>query len=123
MNTNEIESRVAKSRQLHQQGYNCCQSVVMAYTDLLPIDPQAAAQMSSAFGRGMSGMQQTCGCVSAMAMVCGLCGQTALFKPLATRFRQENGELNCPALLRMQGRDHSCNDLVASAARLLGEAL
>jgi len=123
MNTNEIESRVAKSRQLHEQGYNCCQSVVLAYADLLPIDPQAAVQMASTFGRGMSGMQQTCGCVSGMGMVCGLCNQSAQFRGLAKQFHEENGELNCPALLRLQGREHSCNDLVACAARLLGEAL
>jgi len=123
MTPNEINTREAKARQLHEQGYNCCQSVVLAFADLLPIAPEAAAQMSSTFGRGMSGMQQTCGCVSAMAMVCGLCGQSAQFKGLAVRFREENGELNCPALLRLQGRGHSCNDLVACAARLLAESL
>ncbi len=123
MDTKEIENRVMKARQLHEQGCNCCQSVVLAYSDLLPIDEQSAAMMASGFGRGISGLRETCGCVTGMAMVCGLCGQSAQFKGLAVRFREENGELNCPALLRLQGRDHSCNDLVACAARLLAEAL
>ena len=58
-----------------------------------------------------------------MAMVCGLCNQTMMVKGLGNRFREENGDLNCFRLLQQQGRDHSCNDLVACAARLLGENL
>ena len=53
MTPNEINTREAKARQLHEQGYNCCQSVVLAFADLLPIAPEADAQMSSTFGRGM----------------------------------------------------------------------
>ena len=113
MDNKEIELREAKARQLHQQGCNCCQSVVLAFADLLPVDSQTAAMMASPFGRGMSGM----------ALVCGLCNQTAQFKGLANRFREENGDLNCARLLQLQGRDHSCNDLVASAARLLADIL
>ena len=123
MDNQEIETREAKARQLHEQGCNCCQSVVLAFADLLPIDPHSASQMGAAFGRGMSGLGQTCGCVTGMAMGCGLLGQTMFFKGLANRFREENGDLNCPALLRLQGRDHSCNDLVGCAARLLAETL
>jgi len=123
MDTKEIESRVIKARQFHEQGCNCCQAVVAAFQDKLPVDPQTAMNMAAAFGRGMMGTRQTCGCVSAMAMVCGLTGNTMMFKGLANRFREENGELNCPALLQLQGRDHSCNDLVACAARLLAETL
>lgn len=121
MDTNEIELRVAKARQMHRQGCNCCQSVLLAYADLLPIGAEEAMRLSSAFGSGMMGLRQTCGCVTAMGMACGLSGQKMLFKGLANRFAEENGELNCPALLRLQGQNHSCEDLVAGAARLLGE--
>lgn len=119
----EIEQRVGRARQLHEQGCNCCQSVVLAYADLLPVDEQAAAQMASAFGRGISGLKETCGCVTGMALVCGLLDQTMMVKGLGNRFREENGDLNCFSLLQKQGREHSCNDLVACAARLLGETL
>ena len=122
MDNKEIELREAKARQLHQQGCNCCQSVVLAFADHLPVDSQTAAMMASPFGRGMM-VRETCGCVSGMALVCGLCNQTAQFKGLANRFREENGDLNCARLLQLQGRDHSCNDLVASAARLLADIL
>jgi len=123
MNTEEIELRVAKARQLHADGCNCCQSVVLAFADLLPVDEPTAAKMAAPFGRGISGLRETCGCVTGMAMVCGLMEQSMIVKGLGNRFREENGDLNCMRLLQLQGRDHSCNDLVACAARLLGETL
>lgn len=123
MQPNEITARETRARQLHQQGYNCCQSVVMAFADLLPIPAEQALAMAAPFGRGLSGLKQTCGCVNGMAMVCGLCGQTQAVRPLGQRFQEEHGELNCFRLLQQQGQGHSCNDLVASAARLLAEVL
>ena len=56
-------------------------------------------------------------------MVCGLTGNTMMFKGLANRFREENGDTNCPRLLQLQGKGHSCNDLVGCAARLLEEVV
>lgn len=119
----EIEQRVKKARELHEKGCNCCQAVVMAYADMLPIEERAAMDIAAPFGRGISGLKETCGCVSGMAMVCGLTGQKMMVKGLGERFRQENGELNCLKLLQQQSKEHSCNDLVACAAKLLGEAL
>lgn len=123
MDTKEIEKRVAAARELHDRGMNCCQSVVMAYADKLPVEGDTAMKMCTAFGRGISGLRETCGCVTGMALVCGLCDQGMMVKGLGNRFREENGDLNCYKLLQLQGKDHSCNDLVACAARLLGETL
>ena len=123
MDTKEIEKRVAAARELHNRGMNCCQSVVMAYADMLPVDNDTAMKMCAPFGRGISGLRETCGCVTGIALVCGLCDQGMMVKGLGNRFREENGDLNCYKLLQMQGKDHSCNDLVACAARLLGETL
>ena len=123
MQPNEITARENRARQLHQQGFNCCQSVVMAFADLLPIPAEQAFNMAAPFGRGLSGLKQTCGCVNGMALVCGLCGQSQASRTLGQRFQEENGELNCFRLLQMQGQGHSCNDLVACAARLLAETL
>ena len=63
------EERSEKARALHKQGCNCCQSVVMAYADRLPIDEQQAMDVAAPFGRGISGCREVCGCVSGMAMV------------------------------------------------------
>lgn len=118
-----VETRVQRARQLHENGCNCCQAVVLAYADKLPVSEDVAAKMAAPFGRGISGLRETCGCVSGMALVCGLCNQKMMVKGLGERFREENGSLNCQALLQKQGKDHSCADLVACAARLLGEAV
>ena len=123
MENDNITHREQRARELHRNGCNCCQAVVLAFEDRLPIDGSAAKQCAAAFGRGMSGMQETCGCVSGMAIVCGLTGNTMMFKGLATRFREEQGSLNCTQLLQQQGPGHNCNDLVATAARLLAEVI
>lgn len=120
---NEVEKREKKARELHENGCNCCQSVVLAFSDLLPIDADTATKMAQPFGRGMMGLKQTCGCVTGMAMVCGLSGQAMMMKGTANQFGEINGDLNCPKLLQMQGPGHSCNDLVGCAARLLAENL
>ena len=114
--------RVEKARELHSSGCNCCQSVVLTFADKLPMDDAMAARIAQPFGRGISGMRETCGCVTGMALVCGMCNQTVMTKGLCEQFKAENGSLNCRELLQ-KGEQHSCNDLVACAARLLGEAI
>lgn len=123
MTNEEILLREQKARQLHQQGCNCCQSVVLAFADMLPVQQDAAANMAAPFGRGLAGLREVCGCVSGMAMVCGLTAHTADVKPLAEKFRALHGDINCGRLLQQGPDRHSCNDLVGSAAHLLAEIL
>lgn len=123
MEQNEVEMRVARARELHEKGCNCCQAVVLAFADKLPVDEAAASKMAAPFGRGLSGMRETCGCVSGMAMVCGLTDNAMMVKGLASQFKAEQDSLNCAQLLQNQGSGHSCNDLVACASRLLAEML
>lgn len=111
------EERMEKARQLHRQGCNCCQAVVMAYADRLPIDPEHAMNMAAPFGRGLAGCRELCGCVSGMAMVCGLTGHNADVRPLIERFRESNGDIVCGRLLA-QGKK-PCPEMVADAAGLL----
>ena len=111
------EERTAQARQLHRAGCNCCQSVVMAYADVLPIDSKAASDMAAPFGRGLAGCREVCGCVSGMAMVCGLTGHNADTRQLIEQFRAEEGDIVCARLLA-QGKK-PCLDLVADAAAML----
>ena len=108
-----------KARALHRQGCNCCQSVVMAYADKLPIAPEHAVNMAAPFGRGLAGTREVCSCVSGMAMVCGLTGHTADTRTLIERFREANGDIVCARLLASGKKP--CPDLVAQAAGLLTE--
>ena len=115
------EERSEKARALHKQGCNCCQSVVMAYADRLPIDEQQAMDVAAPFGRGISGCREVCGCVSGMAMVCGLTGHTADVRPLIEKFRAEEGDIVCGRLLQMGKKP--CPEMVTDAAGMLAEIL
>ena len=71
-----IEERVAKARRLFKEdGYNCCQAVVLAYNDVFGLDDETAAALSSGFGGGMGRMREVCGSVSGMVMLAGLIGK------------------------------------------------
>ncbi len=115
------EERMDKARALHKQGCNCCQSVVMAYADKLPIKPEDAMNVAAPFGRGLAGTREVCGCVSGMAMVCGLTGHTADVRPLIEKFRTEEGDIVCGRLLAAGKKP--CGEMVADAAGILSDIL
>ena len=59
MKTFNIEERVEKAKRLFKEGgYNCCQAVVLAYNDLLGLDDETAAAISSGFGGGMGRIER-----------------------------------------------------------------
>lgn len=115
------EERINAAHELHRSGCNCCQSVVMAYADRLPIEKEAAKNVSAPFGRGLAGTREVCGCVSGMAMVCGLTGHNADVRTLIERFREENGDIICSRLLQMGKKP--CPEMVAHAAGLLADII
>ena len=109
----DIEERVAKAKRLFKEdGYNCCQAVVLAYNDLFGIDDKLAAALSSGFGGGMGRMREVCGSVSGMVMLAGLMAPAdnpsdkewrtrnyALVQEVAGEFRNINGSIVCKELL------------------------
>ena len=113
MKTIDIEERVAKARRLFkEEGYNCCQAVVLAYNDVFGIDYDTAAALSSGFGGGMGRMREVCGSVSGMVMLAGLMAPAAdpsvkvdrtrnyaLVQEMADEFRAMNGSIVCKELL------------------------
>lgn len=109
----DINARVAKAKKLFKEdGFNCCQAVVLAYNDLFGIDDSTAAAMSSGFGGGMGRMREVCGSVSGMVMLAGLIAPAsdpsvktdrtrnyALVQEVAGEFRRQNGSIVCRELL------------------------
>ena len=108
-----IEERVAKAKRLFkEEGYNCCQAVVLAYNDIFGINDDTAAAMSSGFGGGMGRMREVCGSVSGMVMLAGLMAPAAdpsvkvdrtrnyaLVQEMAGKFKEINGSIVCKELL------------------------
>ena len=103
--------RSERAAQYFLAGYNCAQSVAMAYADLMGMDVKAAARLASPFGAGMGRMREVCGAVSGMLMVLGtLYGYDELddevkknlyeqVQGLAGSFREQVGTIYCREIL------------------------
>ena len=102
-----------KAAELFLQGYNCAQSMMVAYCDVTGLTPEFAAKLSSSFGGGMGRMREVCGAVSGMLMVAGLLygydipGDDVskkehyhLVQHLAGKFREEAGSIVCREILK-----------------------
>ena len=102
-----------KAAELFLGGYNCAQSVVVAFSDLTGLDKDFSAKFASSFGGGMGRMREVCGAVSGMLMVAGLLygydtpgddvskkEHYARVQYLAGRFREEIGSIVCREILK-----------------------
>jgi C_GCAxxG_C_C family probable redox protein len=146
-----INERVETARNYFLEGYNCAQSIALAYHDVMGIDKELSATMAAPFGGGMGRLREVCGTVSGMFMVAGFIAPNAqpndtankkscyaLVQSLAERFREENGSIVCRELLGLtQQKDdptpsprteeyyhrRPCAEYVAIAARILGEKI
>ena len=144
-------TRKEKAMNYFQEGYNCSQSVVLAFADLLDMEQTQLARLSSAFGGGMGRLREVCGSVSGMFIVLGILygyddpkefeGKKALYEKvqtLAQRFEAENGSIVCRELLGLSEKSQEpvpeqrtenyykkrpCKELVGCAAEILEEFL
>lgn len=135
----DVQQREALARKFHSEGYNCSQSVVMAYADVCGIDLETAARLSFPFGGGLSGLREVCGCVTGAAVVSSFvrpydaqnpmsaAESRAFVKNIANRFKEENGDVVCRRLLGIEPGcpkpKKPCSDYVGYVARLIGEEL
>lgn len=112
----------ARARELFRSGYNCAQSVFVAFTDVTGLDEKTSARISSAFGGGMGRLREVCGALTASFMVLGITcgydipgddvGKSALYhkvQELAREFEGKYGTLLCRDLLKLQ-EAHSTPD-------------
>ena len=143
-NTIELD-KVKKSGDLFLEGYNCAQSVFLAFSDLHGIDPHTAAALSSSFGGGMGRLREVCGAVSGMFIVEGLL--EGYFDPtaenaqlqkaehykriqeLARRFKERNTSIICREILGARATTNPTPDERTSeyyktrpCARMCGDA-
>ena len=141
------------AKQLFFKGYNCAQAVFCAFTDITGYDIDAAARISSSFGGGLGRLRETCGVVSAAAMVLGIVygyddpdnyeakkRHYELIRKFAEMFKTDNSSINCRELLTLAGlapesggtpeprsedfyQKRPCPALVYDAARILDEII
>ena len=99
------------------KGYNCAQSVALAYAEEMHLTPEQALTMSAGFGGGVGRLREVCGAFSGIVLVLGaLYGspdpsqKTALYtevQALAERYRTENGggSIVCRELLGLDNAE------------------
>lgn len=132
-----MENRVNKVAENHAKGYNCCQCVVCAYSDLVGVDEEILCKVSEGFGLGM-GMMGTCGAATGMFMLAGLKNSSgnpevqltkpqtmALVKQMSAEFQKRVGSLECREI---KGVDTGkmlldCNSCIKEGIRIAGEIL
>lgn len=136
-----------KAAELFLSGWNCAQSVALAFCDVTGLDEKTTVRLAAAFGGGMGRMRLVCGGVSGMLMVLGLlygyeeatdqAGKKAVYtevQELAGKFREEVGSIICREILNNPPSDPNpsprtaeyyqkrpCARVVAVAARLMDE--
>lgn len=147
----DIAQRREKAVALFNEGYNCAQSVFVAYSDLYGLDDEFAKKISASFGGGMGRLREVCGACSGMFMIMGLehpatdpadkNSKTANYDAVqhcAKAFKEKFGTIICADLLKIKHQPENpepsdrtaeyyakrpCTRFVAYAADILGQEL
>lgn len=145
------EERALRAKEYFNNGYNCAQSVALAYADITTLDEKMVATITASFGGGLGRLREVCGAVSGMAFVasfispCPMADNAeakkanyALVQEFAEQFRQKNGNIVCRSLLGLDRpkdeptpsartaeyyKKRPCAEYVYDAALIVGEYL
>ena len=140
-------TRKEKAMNYFKEGFNCSQSVVLAYSDMLDADESFLLKLSSSFGGGLGRLREVCGAVSGMAIVTGIlygyddssskedkAEHYKRIQELAHEFEKRNGSIVCRELLGLSQKHDSptpeartegyykkrpCVELVGDSAEIL----
>jgi C_GCAxxG_C_C family probable redox protein len=125
---------IAKDKFL--KGFNCSQSVLVAFFQDLGLKEEDLLKISSGFGGGMGRMQNTCGAVTGAFMVLGyLNGRYqeddteskaktyGLIQKFAADFEEVNGTINCLELLGVNFNDEEAMKEVVEQERFKEKCL
>lgn len=145
------EERALRAKEYFNNGYNCAQSVALAYADITTLDEKMVATITASFGGGLGRLREVCGAVSGMAFIasfispCPMADNAeakkanyALVQEFAEQFRQKNGNIVCRSLLGLDRpkdeptpsartaeyyKKRPCAEYVYDAALIVGEYL
>ena len=140
-----------KAAKNFREGYNCAQSVLLAFANQVGLKEDEALKLASSFGGGMGRLREVCGAVSAMFMIAGILkGYTEpnndivkanhykLIQDLAAEFKLKHGTIICRELLGLDGTEFSpipsartdeyykerpCEEFIKCAAEIVEEDL
>ena len=127
--------RPQKAKDIFHYGYNCAQSVVLAYEDLLGVSKDTLLQMSAPFGGGIGRLREVCGAVSGgvivLSMLTGLDTLVpeekgklyALERDFAERFKARVGSYICRELIEKHPHQDTHNSKKPACELLVGVAV
>lgn len=143
------KTRKEQAKEYFYEGYNCSQSLVLAFKDLINLDEETLVKLASSFGGGMGRLREVCGAVSGMFMVIGILygysdpqngGSKAehygRVQELANRFEAKYGSIVCRELLGLTQKHDAptpeartkdyyakrpCPEIIGAAAEILDE--
>ncbi|MBR6653792.1 MAG: C_GCAxxG_C_C family protein [Oscillospiraceae bacterium] len=102
---------------LFDMGFDCAQTVLAHFADDLDLEEETALMITSAFGGGIAGTGNMCGCVTgalmALGMKYGFTEPDAIAKNIMTaknneflaKFKERCGAINCRELLGVDVSD------------------
>ena len=147
----EQSIRGQKAKDNFNSGYNCSQSVLLAYEDYLQakgLEPKTVLRMASPMGGDISRLREVCGAVSALCLLIGLTDgydtpddekKKALYskvQELVLKFQGCKGSIICRELLGIEQKhdqptpskrtkqyyaERPCAELCATAATIFEE--
>jgi hypothetical protein len=131
INNSTIEERRDKAVAYFLQGYNCSQSVLLAYHDVINLDIETAKIIAAPLGGGMGRLREVCGAQTKKELY-------ASVQQLAGEFRNQCGSIICADLLKIKRvpqdpnpsdrnseyyAKRPCARMVAVAAEIIGREL
>lgn len=111
------------------QGYNCCQAVVLALAGETDLPEEKLEQIGAGFAAGMGNMQGTCGALVGAGIIAGLKtegSRTVRFaRRISEAFRERSGAVICAELKGAGGGPVlcPCSECVRNAVLAYGEVM
>ena len=100
--------------ELFKEGYNCSQSVFVAFSHRFGIDEETAKKISAGLGGGLGRMREVCGAVSGSAMLVGLknpeMSKAEVYekvREIIDEFKKTNHSIVCKELLGLSKPENS----------------
>jgi hypothetical protein len=121
----DIRTRAERAVTLKHSGHNCCQAVLLAYADRLPLSEAMLDDLGLPFGSGMGTGEGTCGALCGAQVAAGLLGLGVAREAIFRRFVEGTGASVCRDLKgTAAGRPLcSCDDCVRCGVTALAAAL
>ncbi len=140
--------REEQANYFHNNGYNCCQAIVAAFSDMTGLTEEQSFAVGGGFGRGLR-CGEVCGAISGAIMVLGMVNPYTnhtdrdsrnrieqLTKEFHRRFQDQFPNMRCRDLLKMDlstnpsmqtagpsERVDRCSLFIASAAHIVEQML